>query len=52
MVVGAAFILLKAGGKRPERTKQAEIGLAGLPKILRIARCRREKPLARAVNGK
>ena len=35
---GAAFILLKAGQARPESAKQAEIRLAILLKILRIAR--------------
>jgi hypothetical protein len=51
MMAGAAFILLKAGGKRPENAKQAEIRPAGLLKILRIGRRRSEKSLAKAVNG-
>ena len=38
MMGGAAFILLKAGQTRPESAKQAEIRLAILLKILRIAR--------------
>jgi hypothetical protein len=37
MMAGTAFILLKAGGKWPESAKQAEIGLASLLIILRIA---------------
>jgi len=38
MMGGEAFILLKAGRPGPESAKQAEIGLAGLSKILNIAR--------------
>jgi hypothetical protein len=34
---GEAFILLKAGTPAPETVKQAEIRLANLLKILRIA---------------
>jgi hypothetical protein len=37
MMGGGAFILLKAGGDEPESTKQAEIRLASLLKILRFA---------------
>jgi hypothetical protein len=37
MMGGLAFILLKVGRARPESRKQAETGLARLPKILRIA---------------
>jgi hypothetical protein len=33
---GRAFLLLKAGDSRPESSKQAEIQLANLLKILRI----------------
>jgi hypothetical protein len=40
---GGAFILLKAGRSGPETGKQAEIRLANLLKILRIAE---PKPLA------
>ena len=36
-MAGVAFILLKAGRRRPESTKQAEIRLAILLKILPIA---------------
>jgi hypothetical protein len=36
MMGGAAFILLKAGDSRPESSKQAEIRLAILLKILAI----------------
>ena len=38
MMGGVAFILLKAGRRRPESAKQAEIRLASLLKILHIAR--------------
>lgn len=34
---GGAFILLKTGRSGPESTKQAEIRLAGLPKLLNIS---------------
>jgi hypothetical protein len=44
MMGGGAFILLKAGRRRPESTKQAEAGLAGLLKILRICRFWRRNP--------
>jgi hypothetical protein len=44
MMGGAAFILLKAGQTRPESAKQAEIRLAILLKILRIARFAGKKP--------
>jgi hypothetical protein len=37
MMAGVAFILLKAGRRRPESAKQAEIRLAILLKILPIA---------------
>ena len=37
MMGGGAFILLKSRPPGPESAKQAEIRLAGLPKILRIA---------------
>jgi hypothetical protein len=40
MMEGGAFILLKAGRFGPESAKQAEIRVAGLPKILNIARFR------------
>jgi hypothetical protein len=43
MMSGGAFILLKAGRAWPESTKQAEIGLAILLKILRIAPVREAK---------
>lgn len=46
MMGGEAFILLKAGRPGPESAKQAEIGLAGLSKILSIARSRNEDSLA------
>jgi hypothetical protein len=36
MMGGGAFLLLKVGRLRPESTKQAEIGLADLRRILRI----------------
>jgi hypothetical protein len=42
MMVGAAFILLKVGRFRPESAKQAEIRLARLLTILRIAHFGRE----------
>jgi hypothetical protein len=44
MMGGAAFILLKAGQTRPESAKQAEIRLAILLKILRIARFAGKNP--------
>jgi hypothetical protein len=34
-----AFVLLKAGRRRPKSAKQAEIRLADLLKILQIGRC-------------
>jgi hypothetical protein len=37
MMGGGAFILLKSGPPRPESTKQAEMVVATLPKILRVA---------------
>jgi hypothetical protein len=42
-----AFLLLKAGDFRPESSKQAEIRLAILLKILQIRLFRRRKALAR-----
>ena len=51
---GAAFILLKAGDSGPESSKQAEIRLAVLLKILHIRPFRRRKALAkgeRTCNG-
>jgi hypothetical protein len=47
---GGAFLLLKAGDFRPESSKQAEIRLAILLKILQIRLFRRRKALARG-NG-
>ncbi|WP_325371595.1 hypothetical protein [Bradyrhizobium sp.] len=41
-----AFVLLKVGRRRPKSTKQAEIRLADLMKILRIGRCEERKFLA------
>jgi hypothetical protein len=45
---GGAFLLLKAGDSRPESSKQAEIRLAILPKILRIPPVSEAGGLARA----
>ena len=45
---GRAFLLLKAGGSRPESSKQAEIRLAILLKILRIPPASEAEGLARA----
>ena len=42
-----AFLLLKTGDSRRESSKQTEIRLAILLKILRIRPFRRRKPLAR-----
>jgi hypothetical protein len=36
MMGGGAFILLKGGRARPESTKQAEMVVATLPKILHV----------------
>jgi hypothetical protein len=44
---GGAFLLLKAGDSRPESSKQAEICLAVLLKILHIRLFRRRKALAK-----
>jgi hypothetical protein len=44
---GGAFLLLKAGDSRPESSKQTEIHLAVLLKILHIRLFRRRKALAR-----
>ena len=44
---GGAFLLLKAGDSRPESSKQAEIRLAILLKILHIRLFRRREALAR-----
>jgi hypothetical protein len=41
---GGAFILLKAGQRWPESSKQAEIRLANLPKMLHIVPCWDENP--------
>jgi hypothetical protein len=46
-----AFILLKTGRFEPETTKQAEIRLANLQKILRIAGFEAVQPLAKTGNG-
>jgi len=46
MMGGGGFILLKTGRSGPESTKQAEIRLAGLPKILNIYRSGNQNPLA------
>jgi hypothetical protein len=40
---GGGFLLLKAGDSRPESSKQAEIRLTILLKILHIRRFRRQK---------
>ena len=48
---GGTFILLKAGDSRPESSKQAEIRLAVLLKILHIRPFRRRKALAREARG-
>jgi hypothetical protein len=47
MMGGEAFILLKTGRHGPESTKQAEIRLAILLKILQIAGFLGQKPLAK-----
>jgi hypothetical protein len=44
---GGAFILLKVGSTGPESTKQVEIRLANLQKILHIARSEALKPSPR-----
>jgi hypothetical protein len=44
MMEGGAFILLKACRRQPGNAEQAEILLAGLPKILRIAGFGSENP--------
>jgi hypothetical protein len=44
---GGAFILLKVGSAGPESTKQVEIRLANLQKILHIARSEVLKPSPR-----
>ena len=46
MMGGAAFILLKAGLSGPKTAKQAEIGVAGLLKILAICLRRGQTSLA------
>ena len=46
MMGGGAFILLKGGRAGPESTKRAEIRLAILLKILRIAPSERRNRLA------
>jgi len=48
MMGGGAFILLKTGRRGPESTKQAEIRLANLLKILRTPRLGGESPLQAA----
>jgi hypothetical protein len=48
MMGGGAFLLLKAGDSRPESSKQAEIRLAILLKILGIRLFWRRKPSPRA----
>jgi hypothetical protein len=45
MMDGVAFILLKAGRRWPESAKQAEIRLAILLKIVKIAGFLGQKPL-------
>jgi hypothetical protein len=47
MMGGGAFLLLKAGDSRPESSKQAEIRLAILLKILRIPPVSEAEGLAR-----
>jgi hypothetical protein len=47
MMGGGAFVLLKAGDSRPESSKQAEIRLAILLKILHIRLFRRRNAFAR-----
>jgi hypothetical protein len=52
MMSGGAFIPLKAGRTWPESSKQAEIGLAVLRKILRIGPLQgAKKPPAEAGKG-
>jgi hypothetical protein len=44
MMGNGAFILLKVGQRWPESSKQAEIRLANLPKMLHIVPCWDEIP--------
>jgi hypothetical protein len=50
MMEKRAFHPLKARRKRPESSKQAEMALAWIVKILSIRRVRRPDPIARGRN--
>ena len=51
MMVGGAFILLKAGPEGAESAKQAEIRLANLLKILEISPKTQQKPVSVVPNA-